>query len=160
MACCVVARVCAGRPSRKSAAALPERPPVNVRSPFGRLMNAIRIASRLTSAPNFSEWRPEIHVRSLATCHTWLTRSTNGCCASPRAALPPPKNPDTAIDGRPAATGLVLAKLIPNERGLNPLVMAGLAVMRLIENRAWLITFELITKLCEMRASCNVASAR
>ena len=40
---------------------------------------------------------------SSASCHTWLTRSTNGCCASPRAALPPPKKPLT--DDRRQAGG-------------------------------------------------------
>jgi hypothetical protein len=70
MACCVVARACAGKPSRKSAAALPLRPPLKVKSPFGRLMNAIRIASRRISTPNFIEWRPVIQVISSASCHT------------------------------------------------------------------------------------------
>ena len=49
---------------------------------------------------------------------------------------------------------------MPKLRGLKPLVTAGLALMRLTEKRAWLITFELITKLCDTSPSCSVASAR
>ncbi len=109
---------------------------------MGRLMNAMFIASRRTSTPNFSECRPAIQVTSLAACHTWLTRFTNGCWGSPSAEVPPPKKPATLNDGRPAASGLVLAKLIPKARGSRPLVTAGLALMRLIETRAWLMTLE------------------
>ena len=108
-------------------------------------MKAMFIASRRRSRPALNEWRPVIHVRSLAICQTWLTRSTNGCAGSPSAAVPPPKKPWTTIDGRPGAAGLVLARLMPKSRGLRPLVTAGLALIRLIENRAWLMTFELIT---------------
>ncbi|MGC4081295.1 MAG: hypothetical protein QM736_04060 [Vicinamibacterales bacterium] len=42
-------------PSRKSAAALPVIAPQNVKSPFGRLMNAIYMASQRKSTPNFTE---------------------------------------------------------------------------------------------------------
>ena len=93
--------------------ALPVIPPLNVRSPLGRLMKAMFIASRRTSKPNLSECWPLIQVRSSAICHTWLTRCTKGCCGSPSADTPPPKKPCTEIDGRPAASGLVLAKPMP-----------------------------------------------
>src|SRR3990172_7605501 len=101
-------RYCTGNPSRKSAAALPEYWPENVKSPFGRLMNDTLIRSRLTSPPNLSEWRPVTHVRSSVTPNTLLTLVANGCCASPVV-----KNPVTLTNGNPAAVALLGLMLKP-----------------------------------------------
>ena len=51
-------RYCCGRPSRKSAAALPVYCPLKVKLPFGRLMNASAMRSRRTSTPPLTVWRP------------------------------------------------------------------------------------------------------
>jgi hypothetical protein len=51
-----------------------------------------------TSNPNFTECVPFTHIMSSVNWDTWLTRSTNGCWASPRL-----KNPVTAMLARPCA---------------------------------------------------------
>ena len=127
MAWVVVRRAWAGRPRRKSAIALPVMPPENVRSPLGRLMNAIFIFSCRMSSPNFHEWRPRSQVKSSVNWKTLFTRSTNGCCESPRVLGAAPKKPATAIEARPGASGLVLGRLMPYSEFSRPLVTAGLA---------------------------------
>ena len=68
-------RYCCGRPSRKSAAALPVYWPLNVKLPFGRLMNASKMRSRRISRPLLMEWRPKTFVTSSAMVRTSLTRA-------------------------------------------------------------------------------------
>jgi hypothetical protein len=131
----VVVRLnCEGRPSRKSAAALPVKVLPKTKSPFGRLMNAITMCSLRTSAPNLSAWLPRVHVKSSVSCSTSLTRFTNGCCASPRL-----KNPVMPIEASPGASGFVFGTLMPKSSFFRPLVTAGRASIRLYENRATLI---------------------
>jgi hypothetical protein len=148
----VVRRNCDGKPSRKSAAALPVPltpgnavfTPLNVKSPFGRLMNAMIMCSLRTSPPNLKWWLPRVQVTSSVNCSTSLTRLTNGCWASPRL-----KNPLITIEARPGASGLVFGTLMPKSSFFRPLVTVGFASMRLYENRATLIARGLKIYVCD-----------
>ena len=62
--------------------------PVKVKSPFGRFTNAMNMCWRCTSPPNLNECWPRIQVKSSVKWNTSFSRSTNGCCASPRLKNP------------------------------------------------------------------------
>jgi hypothetical protein len=108
--------------------------PLKVRSPFGRLMNAMTMCSLRTSPPNLRPWFPRLQVKSSENWNTSLTRLTNGCCASPRL-----KKPLIEMDASPCASAFVFGTLMPKSSFLSPLVTAGCASIRLYENRATLI---------------------